>query len=240
MNQKSLVVVTVGVIAVTTGFGLLPVLTQRPESPTNMEGQGAAGSTNPIENYKQKRLREALAGLKYEAERVLVDPEVAPRIAQPGTREEAMRWVAEGERLYGLNESIDSIRAFTRAVITNPGTAQAYAGLAKALLSKGEDKKAQACLLTSLSLESDPKVEFELGLNYQRLGDLPEAIRAWERALRLDPKLYDAYARLAVAHYYLENYAQAWRYIHLAERTHADLPPQLRGLISRVAPEPGG
>jgi len=240
MNQRSLACATVGVIALTTALGLLPVLSRGSDA-LGSAGTGASpGTVSPIENYKQKRMREALEGLKYEADRVLVDPRVAPRIAKPGSRADAMRWVAEGERLYGLNESIDSIKAFTRAVITDPNTPQAYAGLAKALLTKGEDKKAHACLLTSLRLESNARVEFELGLNYQRMGDLKQAIEAWERALRLDPTLHDAYARLAVAHYYLENYAQAWRYIHLAERTRADLPPQLRDLISRVAPEPGG
>jgi hypothetical protein len=43
---------------------------------------------------------------------------------------------------------------------------------------------------------------------------------------------------MAIASYYAQDYASAWRYLDEAERRRQDVPPQFKPLLKEVAPRP--
>jgi tetratricopeptide (TPR) repeat protein len=92
----------------------------------------------------------------------------------------------------------DAQEAFTRALTIQPGLADAYIGRAGTFLAAGNRAKALADL--QKAEESNPngaEAPLRIGLLQQEDGAAKEAYAAYERALRLEPKLVLAYNNLA-------------------------------------------
>lgn len=201
--------------------------------------QGSGGSISPIENYKQERLNKALRGLDYGTGRVTFGAdwrEVEAEIAPEAT---AASLVVEGGTNLESSLFVEAIASFTHAVIRDPGSVEAYRGLAKALIGKGKTEFAHAAMETALDIApTDAELLFELGLNYQRESDLEAAIATWNRLLDVQPQHAAAHERLAIAHYYLNEFDAAWTHVHAAEALGHAVPPQFRPLLEAKLAEP--
>ena len=204
-----------------------PIATEQPRG----RAFGAAGLTGPEAGtlgYKTQRKREAMRGLTYDTGRVLIDEKVAPEIAEPGTREEALALYDEANRvLFQENRGLDAIKLLTRAIIMQPSEAILYTGLGNALFGEKEDAKALAAFETAVDV--DPRlVEGWRGLGDAavRVGDRRRGVEAWRTALELEPTDANITWRLAVQEYYLGNLGEAWDLAMEAERLGEAAPPQ--------------
>lgn len=196
---------------------------------------------NPIQQYKQQRLADAMRGLDYATGRVVVDEENADEIAQPGTVEEALVEAQRGDELLLTNHFEESISAFTRAVIIAPESAEMYKGLAGALIFKGRTEEAEAALRTAIDLDADYiDARFNLAHVLQLEGRLEEAIDAWYEVLAADADHAHAHYRLALAQYYANHYEDSWTHVHRAEDLGLNMPPQFRPLLEGKMSEPQG
>ncbi len=127
-----------------------------------------------------------------------------------------------------------AIRAFKKALRINEVYAEAYQGLAKAYMHKGDGssytrymhkaseiyaqfdrlEETKATFVEVLKYENDvPNPYNTLGVRLRRKGDYIGAIRAYERALELTPTDENIYYNLSKAHYFLDNIEEAGRAI---------------------------
>lgn len=196
---------------------------------------------NPIQQYKQQRMADAMRGLDYETGRVVIDQKIAAEIARPGTVEEAIVEARRGEELLTTNHFEESISAFTRAVIIASDAPEMYKGLAGALVLKGRMKEAEAALRTAIDLDTDYiDARFDLAHLLQLQGRIEEAIDAWYEVLAADADHAHAHYRLALAQYYANHYADSWTHVHRAEDLGLNMPPQFRPLLEGKMSEPQG
>jgi len=194
---------------------------------------------SPIENYKQARLREAMRGLLYD-NLVTLDPETAPEVAREVAGRDYRDLVAEGRSNYEQSLFVEAIGSFTRAVVHSPDEFAAYEGLGDALVAKGRIEESQAAFATGLAIDGQSiAVRFKFAENLQRKGDLGMQIAALEDVLELDPAHVEAHSRLAIAHYYNNDDANAWREVRQTERLGGSVPPQFRILLAQRTQEPG-
>lgn len=198
---------------------------------------GPAGGASPIENYKQARLREAMKGLNYSTGLVRVDPD---QVAKRGTEAQASAERSRAEsQLTEVNDSIEAIRAWTKAVILNPDNAAGYVGLGRALITKGRIDEAQAAYKTSLGI--DPKnadTHMRLGNLYEMQNRMDDAMASWKESLKLNPRNAEAHSRLAVQSYFHNQFIEAWGHVQSAERLGGEVPAQLRAMLAEKMPEP--
>lgn len=199
-----------------------------------------SGGTNPLDDFKQKKLETAMRGLNYDSGSVQVDPGVANQIAKRGTRGQAIAQLKEAEIL--LNEkgwTLEAIAAFTKAVIIDPTFSRSYYELGRALTTKGKMSESAASYRTALSLEPTlPAARFRLAEAYQSLGDAASAQTEWKKLATSNPGYEDTLSRLAILSYYDQDYKSAWIYTLKSERLNKPVPPQFRELLQKQMPEP--
>ena len=100
-----------------------------------------------------------------------------------------------------LNRADEAERAFRSAIEMDPGQANAHAGLAAALLWKGQPKEAAEAALDAVGLKYDaPHSHYLLGVALARLGRIPRAVQALETCLALRPNSPAAHDWLAAIH----------------------------------------
>lgn len=202
---------------------------------------------NPIENYKQARFRQAIRGLDYSSGRVAVNQREAREVVPPGSRVNFNAQMEEAEALLLSNAYVESIAAFTKAVIINPKSPDAYVGLAKSLRTKGELTMGLAALRTSLDLRPDHVgtrylfAEFLWQNNQTR-----ESKAALEEIVRLpastdaDRTLQgEAWRMLASAYWYDGKPRTALEAANKAIENGVDVPPQLLDLINEAIAKGG-
>jgi len=191
--------------------------------------RGSAGAMpKTMEQLKEKEVLEAMRGLDYSSGRVRLAAD-SGKIAGPGTPEEVRAQVAKAQATADKNSWTQSIREFTKAVIMDPENPRALYGLAKALITEGEVRRAEAALRTAL--DYDPRyvdAQIELGWTLQRLDRFEDAMRAFERAARLDRTNGDVHARIAILAYYLHQNDKALEHLKIADRLGGNVPPQFR------------
>jgi tetratricopeptide (TPR) repeat protein len=92
----------------------------------------------------------------------------------------------------------DAERLFRSVIALDGYCAPAHAGLAQALLSRGDDKRAAESALDAIGLRfEDAEAHYVLGAALARLARPTEAIRAFETCLKLRPGMPEAVAALA-------------------------------------------
>jgi Flp pilus assembly protein TadD len=72
------------------------------------------------------------------------------------------------------------------------------------------------------------EVFFSLGSAYFRAGSLPDAVREYLEALRVNPKLGEAHSNLAVVCLMTNRIEEAWKQVKAAEKSGFKVHPQLK------------
>lgn len=194
-----------------------------------------ASPANPIEQYKQKVLRQAMQGLRYDTGRVRIDPDHPRDIEGIGNIEAARAKYREGELdLANYNNFLGAIRNFSDAVIIRPDEPSFYLGLGQSLDYKGRAKQAEAAYRTALDLDPElVEAHAFLAANLYAAGEFQSAIDEWNLVVGLDPNNGEAHGRLALAYYYQRNYTLSQKHLKEADRLGYDgIPPQFRPLLT--------
>ncbi|MEW5884406.1 MAG: tetratricopeptide repeat protein [Armatimonadota bacterium] len=208
---------------------------------------GGDQGLNPIENYKQARFREAIRGLDYSSGRVTINEREAREVVPPGSPLEFDTQMEDAEALLLDNAYVESIAAFTKAVILSPESADAYVGLARSLRTKGELEMGLAALRTSLDLRPD-----HVGTRYLyaeflwQNNETQESKTALEELTTLpaftdEDRAYqgEAWRMLASAYWYDGNPRRALDAANKAVEYGVDVPPQLLDLINEALAQGG-
>lgn len=193
--------------------------------------EGGSASANPIENYKDQRMREAMRGLNYESGLVTLTQEAA-QISKTGSEADGARLAAAANEVFRANDFPASIAAFTKAVIVAPGRAATYLGLSQALIAKGRSREAEAAVRTSIKLAPrsiDAKIA--LAKLVDMSGEATTTIAAWNEVLALDPDVAEAHGRIAIATYYQGDTVGALRLVRECERLGGQVPSQFKDLL---------
>jgi len=202
-----------------------------------------AGELSPPsagQGYKEKRMADALRGLSYDTGRVVVDPAAA----QPLPDAEVFATAGDAYQrglfyLFEKNDRVAAIGALTRAVIMAPESPEHLTGLGQALLRKGLGDEAIASFNTALEFAPGHfEARKQLAWALQMSGDYQASKQAWLQVLDLDPDHGEAYGRLAVLDYYLEDYESAWAGVARAEALGYKVPAQFLPLLREKMPEP--
>lgn len=233
--NKSLMVVAACSAIVLAGCGAPDGKTM---GSSRVEASGGSG-LNPIQNYKQERLRNALKGLTYDGA-IRVDAKAAAEIISTPSKEGSVEAVREAQKLLEGNDYVAAIGGFTKAVLLDVENAKAYEGLAKALITKGETAKAELALKKAIELApKEASLYHELAMLLNGRNDMVGATQLWSKALDLDPNMAVAHERLAVIEFYREAYDKAWQHVKRCEALGGEVPRQLRQMLADKMAEPG-
>lgn len=201
---------------------------------------GELAPPSPGKKFKAERMANALRGLTYDSGRVEVDE----ANAEPLPDAEAFDTAAQAHKrglyyIFEKNDRVAAIGALTRAVIMEPRNPDYLADLGQALLRKGKREEAVAAFNTALDIA--PKhlpAQKQMAWALQMGGDYEGARQAWLKVLDLDGTDGEAWGRLAVVEYYLEDYAGAWERVQRAREHGYTMPPQFLPLLEAKMPEP--
>ncbi|MCC7292339.1 MAG: hypothetical protein IT449_09800 [Phycisphaerales bacterium] len=203
-------------------------------SPDKTVASSPTGGLNPIENYKQQRMADAMRGLRYEAGVVTLDAAEAPQVAAELSGETFESLLAAGREQMGSSLHVEAIGSFTRAVILDPAQAEGLEALGDALITKGRITESQAAYASARAIDDTSiALRFKVAGNLQRQGDLDGQIAALQSVLDLDAAHAEAHARLAMAYYYKNDVESARSYLADAERLGAAVPPQFKALLAQ-------
>lgn len=202
---------------------------------------------NPIENYKQARFREAIRGLDYSSGRVRINPREAREVVPPDSPLNFDTQMEEAAALLLGNAYVESIAAYTKAVILNPNSPEAYVGLAKSLRTKGELGMGLAALRTSLDLRPNyVEARYLLGEFLWQNNQTGAAKRALEAVTSMpastdEERKYqgEAWRMLASAYWYDGNPRKALDAANKAIENGVEVPPQLLDLINEAIAKGG-
>lgn len=182
---------------------------------------------------EQAEFQEAIRGLTFNEGLVEVEA-FTVRNAQ-----RALQRAAEGAELLDVNQNTEAIKAYTDAIRNAPDLAELYHGLGKALLSDAKDIYALAAFRSAV--EIDPKfveARMSLAITLAMTNQQDRAILQMHKVVQLDPINGLAHERLAVWHYYKNEYSKAWQETHSAQDLGHAMPPQFLLLLQAQAPEP--
>jgi tetratricopeptide (TPR) repeat protein len=201
---------------------------------------GELAPPSPASRFKAERLARALRGLTYEDGRVAVDE----ASAEPLPDAESFATAADAHRrgleyLFEVNDRVAAIGALSRAVIMAPDNPDYLADLGQALLRKGKRDEAMAAFNTALDIE--PRhlpAQRQAAFALQMGGDYEASRQAWRKVLDIDATDGEAWGRLAIVEYYLEDYAGAWEHVRRARDHGYRMPAQFLPLLEAKMPEP--
>ncbi len=206
------------------------------QAPPVSEPEQAAMPENPrqiFEDMKAARFREAVAGLEFTADSVIVTEQIAGR-----THDQAIADVAEADEKLATNHRTGALARYVRAVRTDPGYAVAYDGLGRALVTKGKTEYALAAYLTAARL--DPMLSdahWGAAMTLARLGRFDEAIEQMQQVVELDPADADAHGRLAIWYYYLDDTDASWQHVRASRDLGREPPGQFIALLEAKSPQ---
>jgi tetratricopeptide (TPR) repeat protein len=201
-------------------------------------GQADTGPSPVNERTRraQAAWAEAIRGLSFETGLVVVD--------QPPARSDvtaARRLLEQGDIEKAANRRTPAVAACAAAVRAAPDLPEAHFALGDAMTMKGKTDLAAACFRTVIDLQPEnieARVKLAGALAREMRHD--EAIAEMEAVLALDPEHGPAHERLAIWHYYGEDYAAAWAHVRAARAAGQEMPPQFITLLSGKMPEPTG
>ncbi len=153
--------------------------------------------------------------------------------------ERALQRATEGAELLEVNRRTQAIRAYADAVRNAPDLAELYHGLGEALISDAKDIYALAAFRSAVEIDPDyVEARFSLAITLSMINELDIAIEQMQRVVQLDPDHGLAHERLAVWHYYTQDYSKAWQETHSAQDLGHAMPPQFLALLEAQSPEP--
>jgi len=127
---------------------------------------------------------------------------------------DADAWRLLGSFYVDAHRPVDGVRCFERAVALDAANAVYRAGLGRAYAAAGRDAEAAAAFDTAIARagqSTDPTVFGWYGDFLSSAGRHEESIRAYSRALAMDPSNGDAWLRKATAEAKAEHYRDAER-----------------------------
>ena len=187
----------------------------------------------PVAEVRRARLAEAMAGLRYDGERVQPDGSRAPGTDPAASGDH----LTQAWHLLEGNRFVAAIRRFSDAVLSSPTSPEALYGLGRGLLTKGKAPEALAAFSTALTYGPDlDDARFWRGIALQQLDRFDEAGTCWEELLRRDPDHGEAHARLAVVRYYSGDLEAARDHYGQARRLAAPVPSVLASLLENGSP----
>ena len=193
----------------------------------------AAKPVSSRDRREQEEFQEAIRGLNFNGGLVQVEA-FAVRNAERA-HERAM----EGAELLELNRRTEAIKAYADAVRNAPDLAELYHGLGDALISDAKDVYALAAFRSAVEIDPDfVEARFSLAITLSMINELDSAIQQMQRVVQLDPDHGLAHERLAVWHYYAQDYSKAWQETHSAQDLGHAMPPQFLALLEAQSPEP--
>lgn len=181
----------------------------------------------PLQSGTRDPIAAAVQGLSYGTGRLVVSVDVAHDAAKAKRAFDAAQHALNVE-----NIPVKAAGLFRDAILADPRSPLAYAGIARALHVKGDPALVRAALNTALDLDPDfDQARFELGVAAQMRGDYAGAVSIWSVLVVRNPDYPDAYARMAIAAYYDQDIETALRYLSEADRRKQNVPPQFRTLL---------
>lgn len=119
-------------------------------------------------------------------------------------------------RIYNETGDTDkAIDAFNKFIEKDPTNAEAKIELATLLISKNKVEEANKVLAeTDLSGITNPYTIYNVGVGLYNAKQSEEAIKYWEKAVTLDPKMTDAYLQIGFAYFSLKNMDKAKEAFH--------------------------
>lgn len=119
-------------------------------------------------------------------------------------------------RIYSETGDTDkAIDAFNKFIEKDPTNAEAKIELASLLISKNRVDEAKKVLAeTDLSGITNPYTIYNVGVGMYNAKQSEEAIKYWEKAVSLDPKMTDAYLQMGFAYFSLQNMEKAKEAFH--------------------------
>lgn len=101
-----------------------------------------------------------------------------------------------GALLQQQNQLQDAARHYQQAVTQQPGFHEAWVNWGAVLQLQGDQKNAEQCYRKALALNADAQGHYNLGTTLYDQGAHPEAIAAFQEALKLEPQFADAWNNL--------------------------------------------
>ncbi|MBT8485849.1 MAG: tetratricopeptide repeat protein, partial [Phycisphaerae bacterium] len=223
-RKRSIVLMTAGVFALTATACRPPAETAGtvsppPAAPAVRTSAGDAAPVSERDLARKRAFEDAIRGLRFEGERVIVDDRL------PGSDEDARTLFQAGRDLHETNQRTAAIKSYARAVRTAPDRPDLYVGLGDAFITKGRTDLAVAAYRTAAELDpTNPEPLSRLALTLSREGRAGEAIRTMHALLAVDPDHAVAHERLAIWHYYDGDDVAAWRHVQETRRVGHDVP----------------
>jgi tetratricopeptide (TPR) repeat protein len=196
-------------------------------------GIATLGYNKPIEIALQPAARKASSTA------VTSNPSAAPAAASPakalvqeGTAladekkyaeaiakyEEAIRMDPTMYLLYGeignfyvqMDQPDKAVEAYKKVLEKEPGNQSARLAIVTALLNQKNIAEAKKVLeALDLNTITNPNTLYEIGVRFYNAQETQEAIRYWEKAIAMDPKMADAYVQLGAAYVAVGDNAKA-------------------------------
>lgn len=119
-------------------------------------------------------------------------------------------------RIYSETGDTDkAIDAFNKFIEKDPTNAEAKIEMAALLISKNKVEEAKKVLAeTDLSSITNPYTIYNIGVGMYNAKQSEEAIKYWEKAVSLDPKMTDAYLQMGFAYFSMQNMDKAKEAFH--------------------------
>ena len=131
-----------------------------------------------------------------------------------------------GWRYFNQGDMDTALKRFNQALILDPNFAPAYFGTA--YVYSVQNKLDLAIQNYRKSIEKDPTFTHSysnLGLALLYAGQRTEAFAMLKKALELDNKNGDAHVNIALYYFDAKDYATAWKHVHLAQDSKAQIKP---------------
>jgi tetratricopeptide (TPR) repeat protein len=121
-----------------------------------------------------------------------------------------------GFALFQQGNSKDAVVALEKAIAVDPKHWKSHNNLALAAIDMGELEVAEAHFRESLAIKPQPEIYNDLGFVLERQGLSDEAIRAYRKAIELDPKSATAQYNLGSSLARSGEFAEAERHLRVA------------------------
>lgn len=139
-------------------------------------------------------------------------------------------------RIYTLEGYFDQAQAnCIKAIKKSPKYSENYIFYAKSLSDQGDDLKAsQALIKAAQRFPASQKTQAETGQYYLEKKNYPVAIRYFEKALKIDPKLASSHLGIAKAQLELENYEASLTHFKTACQLEGQYQQEMRQALAVV------
>ena len=145
-----------------------------------------------------------------------------------------------GTMLAKRGDTDEAIEAYKEALRLNPEFTAAKVNLAVELIRVGRTE--EALQLGQGGSDSAPEaadLHYNMGCLAMREGRHDDAIKEFQAAVRLRPDFGVAHNNLAVEYFFQNDYANAWKEVHLAQRYGYKPNPDFLNALSERMPDPG-